>query len=1287
MVPSGMRLAHGPSLVEREREAIELIAQALPEMNVSCQIWSHVELIERSGRVKEADLLVLGHHALYVVDVKHWRGVLSHTGNAWRLSPPTNGPENATRTISDPVWLVHNLAKSVKATLIRQNPALRKLWVEALVFVPEDDFTILSESSVPVITQKQLAAVFQRGELPGKPYLTRREPVDDITAHAVIDVLNGLRAHRLDRRNISDGARELFLDLRADLRSQGARELSSAGAEQRVTSWPIEEIAACWIVSCGFVRALEERGVIEPAVMHDGPGALQAREQLSLMLRQAMQHVAGEPVLSGSHNSMWTVLPSESGARALIDFFWPTEGAPNRFVGDAGHITWTSLYQNISESLRKQHGFVATPQFVSGLMLDLTLDIALSELGPENVRILDPACGSGTILSMAFDRILSACMHEKPEADVKALARAVLERVHGVDISPMAALIARARLVLAYIDQLTGQWKEPGPLGQIFESPLPIRVAIGDALDIRAPESEHLNIPFDVVVCTPPYVTCNDEVRRELYRQLYDSASGNYSLTAPFIERCFSLAAPHGLVGVLSANAFYKRRFGKQLVENVLAGIELTRILDTSGAYIPGFGFPTVVLVGRNREPLSGHIRTAFGKRGEPHTPLRPESGRVWSSLRAHYDELGYQDEFIAVEDRERDHFAMHPWVLATEELQKLRQALQLNTKLGQIVRHIRNVRPRRFDELFLIPEDVAKRFGVECDAAYPCATGESISDWSTTASLVAITPETSEGHPLAFDSQAGWSRFLWPYRSTLTAQTASMEAFSPNWWTRFRKPRPGDGPSIAGRYISTRNQFALHPGCVFDRATLLIDFPATVTEDDAFAVLGYLNSSAVCYWLKQNAYQKSSIHDRASSETTLYEFSAGVLNQLPIPAPVLSRGNRIYNGLVELSRRLHETAAQMAECTPEHVLAHWTGSSRNTLLRSLSDAQQRKVSLLRRMICDQEELDWLVYAALDLVNHDVHRDVRNPLGVASTEERPYLWLSDLAPISLDSRLVDSWSYRRSLLRQKNALNVLERVEYKRSFADPSKDQTKHRIDACERWLIARVEREMRSLAEPKYLSASDLADRMTSDPRVGAVFSLVETSRNMSLSTRLEALLSKNAVPFLAALRHTESGMKKRARWLRVWELQHRQDVGAIIEGESAELSEPPLYARIDYRDAITWRFRGTLDIPREPFLVHRNGQSDEFSAHYGWSGWTVTQRASALMDLVEKARTGGFAQPSILCPLLAGLLELALWTEMLPVDGTTRQAFDYRRFVEEGARGMGLSVDAVGSWRPSTW
>ena len=57
---------------------------------------------------------------------------------------------------------------------------------------------------------------------------------------------------------------------------------------------------------------------------------------------------------------------------------------------------------------------------------------------------------------------------------------------------------------------------------------------------------------------------------------------------------------------MIVGNSFMKREFGKKLIEEFLPKLDLTHIVDTAGAYIPGHGIPTAILFGRQRDLLDG---------------------------------------------------------------------------------------------------------------------------------------------------------------------------------------------------------------------------------------------------------------------------------------------------------------------------------------------------------------------------------------------------------------------------------------------------------------------------------------------------------------------------------------------------------------------------------------------------------------------------------------------------------------------------------------------------------
>ncbi|MEW2114692.1 hypothetical protein AB0945_05800 [Streptomyces sp. NPDC005474] len=138
-----------------------------------------------------------------------------------------------------------------------------------------------------------------------------------------------------------------------------------------------------------------------------------------------------------------------------------------------------------------------------------------------------------------------------------------------------------------------------------------------------------------------------------------------------------------------------------------------------------------------------------------------------------------------------------------------------------------------------------------------------------------------------------------------------------------------------------------------------------------------------------------------------------------------------------------------------------------------------------------------------------------------------------------------------------------------------------------------------------------------------------------------LTVILADECVPYVAALRYKESGLRKRAQWEQVWQLQRNED----RTGEALGIPVPLKFSANDFRHASYWSLRGGLDIPRERFVSYPGAVAEVDSPLIGWSGWSDTDRVLALLDLVGVLQQQ--PQPSIdqVVPLLAGIQELIPW------------------------------------------
>ena len=360
----------------------------------------------------------------------------------------------------------------------------------------------------------------------------------------------------------------------------------------------------------------------------------------------------------------------------------------------------------------------------------------------------------------AFDRLLDAWIEREPGASAGENVRRALDSIHGVDLNPFAAAIARFRLAVAAL--------HAAGFSRLADAPAyPIHVAIGDSLlggvaqgaffdDTGAAGFHYRNEDIDehpsilqpgryhVVVGNPPYITVKDKALNGTYRTLYKTCHRQYALSVPFMELFFQFAIrgsidqPAGYVGQITSNSFMKREFGSKVIESLLAGqdvrnpVDLLDVIDTSGAYIPGHGTPTVILVGRRRRPVASKVRAILGVRGEPGQPEDPSKGLVWTEIVENIDTSGFEGTYISVTDLDRDVLKSHPWslsggganvVVSLIEAGASPMSAQIDPPVGRAVR-------AGADEGFLRPVRWAERLATIGVPTRDLLTGENVRDF-----------------------------------------------------------------------------------------------------------------------------------------------------------------------------------------------------------------------------------------------------------------------------------------------------------------------------------------------------------------------------------------------------------------------------------------------------------------------------------------------------------------------------------------------------------------------------
>ena len=207
----------------------------------------------------------------------------------------------------------------------------------------------------------------------------------------------------------------------------------------------------CPVPGSGEQRALDEH---ELYFKHEDRRTDSDRDYLLHVFEHLRGLPAAAELFDPKHNPLWAVGPTGDGATELLRFWQRVDPDTGALVHDFTDPDWNTrflgdLYQDLSEGARKKYALLQTPEFVEEFILDRTLTPAIEAFGFQEVRLIDPTCGSGHFLLGAFHRLFELWVAHEPGTNPRALAQRALDQVFGVDLNPYAVAIARFRLLVA----------------------------------------------------------------------------------------------------------------------------------------------------------------------------------------------------------------------------------------------------------------------------------------------------------------------------------------------------------------------------------------------------------------------------------------------------------------------------------------------------------------------------------------------------------------------------------------------------------------------------------------------------------------------------------------------------------------------------------------------------------------------------------------------------------------------------------------------------------------------
>ena len=1151
-------------------------------------------------------------------------------------------------------------------------------------------------------------------------------------------------------------------ELKAGLQAEWQAARDAERTAETFESWAdqvITQAGVHWLLSCVFLRFIEDNELVDrpwlggtpqsgrlalardrhEAYFRDRP--LESdRDYLLASFREAGALPGLHTFFDETHNPVFRLGITGDGAMALRQFWQQVDPNTGALVHDFTDGHWNTrflgdLYQDLSEATRKRYALLQTPEFVEEFILDRTLTPAIREFGFREVRMIDPTCGSGHFLLGGFRRLVDEWLRREPARNPRDIAQRALDAVAGVDLNPFAVAISRFRLLVAALN-VSG-------IRRLTEAPdFKPNVAIGDSLlhgkrfgmtatDGMFEGAEHyagtglahayasedlpelqriLGRRYHAVVGNPPYVTAKDPALAEAYRKRFSSCHRQYSLAVPFIERFFELTwrigatsdAIGGYVGLITTNSFAKKEFGRKLVEDFLPSVDVTHIIDTSRAHIPGHGTSTMLLFGRGRPPVAEAIRCVLGIRGEAPRPMDPSRGKVWLSIVTMIDRAGAEDDYVTVEDVGRQGFRNHPWALGGGGANELKGFLENRARpLAEMIDHIGYTGQTNADDAMVGAARDFLRARCEPILIKQLVAGESVRDFRFTKLAAAYVPYI-DGELVDISKFPGWYHRLWPLRTSLwNRATFSKKTYReegrPWWeWHLIRLKRLSDPLSLAFANVATHNHFA------FSRAQRVFNSHAPVIKltdgSDAsiyLRLLSVLASSCGCFWMKQVCSDKGvgGIGGGIGDEPwePRFEFDAAKLERFPVPESEMPE---------LLAHRLDSLAQEYGDSLP---------SSSSPCNDDAKLPKERAQRLRRAMIGAQEELDWQVYASYGLAGKEA---------LFSSTSVPELELGErafeiaIARGMADNEVVTSWferhgstpitempphwpedyrrvvQYRLELIERDRNIGLIERPEYKRRWNTPAWEDLERA--ALRDWLLDRLEAPHLWPANaehpPQLTTVTRLADAVRSDAGFMQIAELYAGHSGFDVAQVVAELVAGEAVPFLPVLRYTDTGLRKRAQWEDTWALQRREDGGEKV----GKIPVPPKYQSKDFLKADFWRLRGGLDVPKERWVSYPGCERGaDASLPIAWAGWSHLQQSTAVAAYYLEMKENEGWEPARLQPLLVGLLELLPWLEQWhneidPAYGECMGTY-YRGFVNEEARALGLTLEDLRTWKPT--
>jgi type I restriction-modification system DNA methylase subunit len=617
-----------------------------------------------------------------------------------------------------------------------------------------------------------------------------------------------------------------------------------------------------------------------------------------------------------------------------------------RYLGSTIKVTAQRAKVEEKPEVRKAGGVYYTPKYIVDYIVKNTVGRQIEGKTPkqiEKLRILDPACGSGSFLLGAYQYLID--YHEsyyrahpkqakflyydpyyklRPDdisLPIQEKAKILKNNIFGVDIDPQAVEITMLSLYLKAIEGERGAL----PMRQHLLPPLSNNIICGNSLvgydmfegQLFADETKDAVNPFDwnsklagfgeiiesggfdVVIGNPPYVRQELLTRfKEYFKTHYNVSHGTADLYAYFIEKGVSLLKNRGIFSYIVANKWMRANYGEPL-RRWLKEQQIEEIVD--------FG-DLRVFESATTYPCILRIR-----KGPPAKSFRVTQVKTldFESLSEYVNDHSYPVD--------KSHLGDKAWSLSDEKAQAiLSKVMKVGVPLGEYVKgSIFYGIKTGLNEAFVIDRKTRDRIIAEdpksAEIIKPFLLGRDIKRYQPPASeryLILIPKGWTNAQ--CGKIRNGWRWFAGNYPAitkhlALFIDKAEKRYDKGEYWWELRVCDyygEFEKPKIVYAEIATRGQFVLDESCFYSDTTSYI-----IPLDSKF-LIGILNSTLVTF-----------VFSKLSSEIRggFFRWKRQYMYDLPIPTIDQADPSQkaIHDKIVSLVDRMLELHTRKNDLPP----------------------------------------------------------------------------------------------------------------------------------------------------------------------------------------------------------------------------------------------------------------------------------------------------------------------------------------------------------------------------------